>query len=83
MDNDYSQCVTAALGFLLPSELAAGQGIVGPKLDLNNPSQLVTSSAWLSPKLGSDERYSDQQMDALRAGNLSACFPPGFEGLES
>ena len=36
---------------------------------------------WLAPPLGTDERYSDQQLDALRHGDLSNCFGAGFDTL--
>ena len=71
-------------GFFTAAELAAGQGIVDPKIPLAAlDSNAIASdhNTWLAPSLSGAERYSDQQMDALRDGDLAACFGAGFDTL--
>ena len=71
-------------GFFTAAELAAGQGIVDPKIPrarLNGEATTNSHSAWLAPGLSGKEHYSDRQMDALRAGDLGACFGTAFATL--
>ncbi len=70
-------------GFFTPQELAAGQGII----KVNTASALLpkthknTHSDWLAPPLQSGEHYSDSKLDALRTGDLEACFGAQFAQL--
>ena len=69
-------------GFFSESELAAGRGIVHTKLDLRpDPRALPGDWVELAPAPTAPERYSDEQLDALRAGDLAACFGEAFAGL--
>jgi 3-hydroxymyristoyl/3-hydroxydecanoyl-(acyl carrier protein) dehydratase len=71
-------------GFFTAAELAAGQGIVDPKIRLAMLTGDATTnehSSWLAPSLTDQEHYSDQQMDALRDGDLDACFGAEFSAL--
>lgn len=67
-------------GFFSAEELAAGQGIVQTRLDLQ-PQPGVLPDDWrpLLPMV--QETYDEQQIDALYAGDLAACFGPAFANL--
>ena len=57
-------------GFFSAAELAAGQGIVDPKLARATADTPTNDhSAWFAPPLRTRERYSDAQLDALRNGD--------------
>jgi acyl transferase domain-containing protein/3-hydroxymyristoyl/3-hydroxydecanoyl-(acyl carrier protein) dehydratase len=69
-------------GFFSEAELAAGRGIVHSRLDLRpDPRALPADWVELAPPPTGVEAYSDEQLDALRAGDLAACFGPDFAGL--
>ena len=64
-------------GFFTAAELAAGKGIVHTRLDLMpQPGRLPDDWHELVPM--AIESYSDEQIAALYAGNLAACFGPAF-----
>ena len=67
-------------GFFTNEELDAGQGIVHTSLDLM-PMEGVKSDDWEELVPVGIECYSDEQLDALRAGDLAGCYGPEFEGL--
>lgn len=60
-------------GFFSEAELDAGKGIVGRKAPLNASVQRVEP---LVPMVV--EAYDDDQIKALRKGDLAACFGPQF-----
>ena len=67
-------------GFFTADELAAGQGIVHTRLDLQPlPGTLPTDWRELVPM--QKETYQDAQITALYEGDLVACFGPAFAGL--
>ena len=68
-------------GFFSQEELAAGKGIV-LTADEKKP---VAGKGDFSPlaALGGNEAYDDEQLNALRRGDLAACFGPQFGRLES
>ena len=70
-------------GFFSAAELAAGQGIVDPKLYAREHADTRTNdhSAWFAPSLRTAEHYSDAQLDALRDGDVGACFGAEFAAL--
>lgn len=67
-------------GFFTNEELDAGQGIVHTALDLM-PMEGVKPDNWEDFIPMGIECYSDEQLDALRAGDLAGCYGPMFEGL--
>lgn len=67
-------------GFFTDEELAAGQGIVHTALDMM-PMEGVKPDEWEELIPVGIESYSDEQVDALRNGDLAGCFGPEFEGL--
>ena len=79
-------------GFFTNAELAAGQGIVLTSID-KRPDPRRLSENWFpvafTPGMPFEtcesqyESYSDQQLTALRAGDLAACFGPAFASLQS
>ncbi|MFW5846437.1 MAG: type I polyketide synthase, partial [Planctomycetota bacterium] len=67
-------------GFFTPAELAAGRGVVIPsKLRQAEPGRVSPDHRPLVP-IEQVEAYGDAQLDALRAGDLAACFGPAFAG---
>jgi len=67
-------------GFFTAEDLAAGKGIIHTKLDLApQPGKLPDDWRELVPL--TVEAYSDQQIDALYAGNLGECFGSPFSSL--
>ena len=68
-------------GFFTAAELAAGQGIVQTRLD-RQPQKGTLPEDWTELVPMAAEEYSDQQIDALYAGDLAACFGPSFSGLD-
>jgi acyl transferase domain-containing protein/3-hydroxymyristoyl/3-hydroxydecanoyl-(acyl carrier protein) dehydratase len=67
-------------GFFTPAELAGGKGIVHTALDLApKPGRVTGGFQWPVPLMR--EAYSAEQISALRAGDLSSCFGPGFAHL--
>lgn len=67
-------------GFFTEAELAAGAGIVQSKLD-QRPMPGVRPDDWEHLVPVGVESYRDEQIDALRAGDLAACFGPMFSDL--
>ncbi|HSO20028.1 MAG TPA: hypothetical protein VLT88_11240, partial [Desulfosarcina sp.] len=68
-------------GFFSAAELAAGQGIVHTRLDLQpQPGSLPDDWRELVPM--AKEAYDEREIDALYAGDLAACFGPAFKGLD-
>jgi 3-hydroxymyristoyl/3-hydroxydecanoyl-(acyl carrier protein) dehydratase/malonyl CoA-acyl carrier protein transacylase len=67
-------------GFFTPAELASGQGLVQTTLDLA-PRPGVRPDDWTDLVPMGVESYDDARIDALRAGDLAACFGPAFSGL--
>ena len=67
-------------GFFTAAELAAGKGIVHTRLDLlPQPGRLPDDWRELVPM--GVESYTDEQVTALYAGNIEACFGAVFSGL--
>lgn len=67
-------------GFFTEAELAAGQGIVLTSIDKR--SMIGKRPAdWRELVPMAVEQYSDAQVEALRRGDLAACFGKAFEGL--
>ena len=67
-------------GFFSQEELALGKGIVRTALDLR-PVTGKRDADWEHPVGMGVESYTQQQLDALRAGDLAACFGDAFAGL--
>jgi len=67
-------------GFFTEAELAAGQGIVQTSID-KRPQPGKRPADWIDLVPMSIESYSDDQLAALRAGNLAGCFGPQFQNL--
>jgi 3-hydroxymyristoyl/3-hydroxydecanoyl-(acyl carrier protein) dehydratase len=67
-------------GFFSHEELAAGKGIVRTALDLK-PAAGKRSADWEDFTSVGVETYSSEQLNALRAGDLVACFGDAFAGL--
>lgn len=67
-------------GFFTPAELAAGQGIVQTALD-RQPRPGMRPADWSELVPLSNESYTEEQLDALRRGDLAACFGPRFADL--
>lgn len=68
-------------GFFSQAELDAGKGIVHTKLDLQPiPGKLPEDWAPFV-SLDAVESYSDEQLNALRRGDLAGCFGERFTGL--
>lgn len=67
-------------GFFSDEELAAGKGIVRPALDLR-PRTGIRPPDWQELVPMEKERYDASQLDALRKGDLAACFGSHFAGL--
>ncbi len=67
-------------GFFSQEELAAGKGIVRTALDLR-PVAGKRAADWEPLVDIGIESYTDAQLDALRAGDLAACFGAAFAQL--
>jgi 3-hydroxymyristoyl/3-hydroxydecanoyl-(acyl carrier protein) dehydratase len=67
-------------GFFTAKDLAGGKGIVHTKLD-TMPVPGKKPPRWEPPVPMQVESYSDEQVDALRKGDLPGCFGPAFSGL--
>lgn len=68
-------------GFFTAEELAAGRGIVHTELD-RRPRPGVRPADWQPLVPMAVESYSEQQVEALRRGDLAGCFGPLFAGLK-
>lgn len=69
-------------GFFTRAELDAGKGIIQTELE-KLPQAGTVPDNWQPPVAMYVESYDDQQLSALRAGNLSACFGGAFSALSS
>jgi len=67
-------------GFFTQRELDAGQGIIFTKMD-SQPMPGHKPDDWQDLVPMRVESYTDEQINALRAGNLTACFGSLFDGL--
>ncbi|MBI1347444.1 hypothetical protein GC163_14290 [bacterium] len=67
-------------GFFTQQELQAGQGIIHAALD-KQPRPGKRPDDWDDPVPLTIESYTDEQLTALRKGDLAACFGPVFDGL--
>ncbi|MBI5239956.1 MAG: type I polyketide synthase, partial [Elusimicrobia bacterium] len=68
-------------GFFTAEELAAGKGVVFKPEELA-PQPGKRPADWPTlVEAGGKESYSDEQVLALRRGDLAACFGPAFAGL--
>ncbi|OAI52660.1 3-hydroxyacyl-ACP dehydratase, partial [Planctomycetaceae bacterium SCGC AG-212-F19] len=67
-------------GFFSAAELAAGRGIVQTELD-RKPRAGVRPADWQELAPLAVESYTEQQTDALRAGDLAGAFGPRFAAL--
>src|SRR5262249_28811816 len=67
-------------GFFSEEELAAGKGVVLTELQRRPRPGVVPDDGDMLPPMGV-ERYDEGQIDALRRGELAACFGPRFAGL--
>ncbi len=67
-------------GFFSAEELAAGKGVVRTALDLK-PMAGKRPADWQDLVPLGVESYSEAQLDALRRGDLAACFGAAFAGL--
>ena len=68
-------------GFFTARELAAGKGITHTELD-RRPVPGVRPDDWEDFAPMSVDTYSDLQIEALRSGDLEACFGHLFAGLD-
>jgi len=67
-------------GFFSHQALQAGQGLVFTEMD-HQPKPGRQPENWTPLLPMRKEAYTDTQLDALRSGDLAACFGPLFEGL--
>ncbi len=67
-------------GFFTQAELEAGKGIVQTELE-TRPQTGKLPNNWQAPVPMGIESYNDQQLDALREGNLRECFGEAFSNL--
>ena len=67
-------------GFFSAEALAAGQGIVHTRLDLQ-PQPGIRPADWQDLVPLAIETYSDRQVQALYDGDLVGCFGPAFASL--
>ena len=67
-------------GFFSQQELAAGKGVVRTALDLK-PMAGKRTPDWVELVAVGVESYSESQLDALRSGDLAACFGSAFAAL--
>jgi 3-hydroxymyristoyl/3-hydroxydecanoyl-(acyl carrier protein) dehydratase len=64
-------------GFFTAEDLAAGRGLIPSALDKNARLGKLPAD-WRAPVPIGDEVYDSRQIDALRAGDLAACFGARF-----
>jgi len=67
-------------GFFTAEALAAGQGIVAPRLERQTRTGGKPDD-WEDFVTIGVESYNDEQVEALRRGDLATAFGPQFEGL--
>ncbi|MEE9551535.1 MAG: type I polyketide synthase, partial [Gammaproteobacteria bacterium] len=68
-------------GFFTQAELDAGQGIVQTEME-KRPIDGVRDEDWLELTAMKMESYNDDQINALRQGNLASCFGETFSKLK-
>ncbi len=68
-------------GFFTPEEVFHSGGIIQTDADLQ-PAAGRTPAGWKRPVPMASETYDDRALDALRAGDLAACFGKLFEGVD-
>jgi 3-hydroxymyristoyl/3-hydroxydecanoyl-(acyl carrier protein) dehydratase/malonyl CoA-acyl carrier protein transacylase len=67
-------------GFFTEAEVQNSGGIILTGSD-TRPAPGKRPADWSPLAPLAKENYSDSQLEALRAGNLAACFGPAFDGL--
>mgnify|MGYP003640296313 CR=1 FL=1 len=67
-------------GFFTDADLAAGQGVVDSRLDLQN-NHGTRADDWRDLVAMAPAQYNDAQVNALRVGDLVGCFGNAFQGL--
>jgi 3-hydroxymyristoyl/3-hydroxydecanoyl-(acyl carrier protein) dehydratase len=67
-------------GFFTQAELDAGKGIVQTEFEIR-PQAGQLPDNWQPPVQMSVESYNDEQLNALREGNLDECFGADFSNL--
>ena len=65
-------------GFFTEEEVTRAGGLILTAAE-TEPQLGGESYEWLAPKPVETERYDDAQIDALRRGDLAACFGSGFD----
>ena len=68
-------------GFFTAAELNAGKGIVQTELD-RQPRPGIRPDDWQAIVPMAVEAFNEQQIDALRSGDLVGCFGPAFAHLQ-
>ena len=68
-------------GFFTPEEVLHSGGIIQTDADLQ-PAAGRTPAGWKRPVPMVSETYDDRALDALRAGDLAACFGEHFKGVD-
>jgi 3-hydroxymyristoyl/3-hydroxydecanoyl-(acyl carrier protein) dehydratase len=68
-------------GFFTPEEVDRSGGIILTDTDLQ-PAAGRTPADWKHPVPMARECYDDRSLEALRAGDLAACFGKLFEGVK-
>jgi PfaB family protein len=68
-------------GFFTQQELDAGKGIVLTNIE-KQKSQGIFTSDWNELVVMQSESYNDEQLNALRQGDLSTCFGGAFKNVE-
>tara|TARA_Y100001933_G_scaffold265282_1_gene339933 strand:- start:103798 stop:110121 length:6324 start_codon:yes stop_codon:yes gene_type:complete len=68
-------------GFFSQAELDAGQGIIQTKFDKQPAKGIKVGGFEPLAKMSGDESYSTDQINALRRGDLAACFGDTFASL--
>lgn len=68
-------------GFFTPQELDEGRGLVFTRMDRCPMPGRIPEDWQPLTEIAPVESYSDAQIDALRRGDLAACFGPQFVGL--
>ncbi|MBT7950483.1 MAG: hypothetical protein HN764_02555 [Gammaproteobacteria bacterium] len=67
-------------GFFTQAELDAGRGIVRTSLETRSVAG-KRADDWSYPVAINKESYNDEQINALRKGDLASCFGTAFENL--
>ncbi len=67
-------------GFFTPAELAAGQGIVKPRVE-RRAAGASKRPSWMPPVPEGEGALDGAQLEALRRGDLGGAFGPPFDAL--